>query len=341
MSTRSGSMRRRGGYSWGRTPAASSTSIAAAEEPGRLATRRDIPEEPVRLVGGAGREEQRVRRADHAVAELQGPEAVDLELGAHLALERAEELAALRVEGVDLPVAEVADEQVTARGAEALRRLHDSPRGIERAARGEPAQQVPPLVEDVDEAVVGARDVVLGVRVLLRVADHDVAADRLDPERRVAVRELAVPERAVVADPVELPVPDVHAVVVEVGRVEPVSVLGSGDREALEDRALRGGDRPRLGRRRDVLTPGGDLSGLRRNDEVRRPRGAAAVDDELVRAVEDLAGGRAPGDRNRERELHDRGAGHVAGVKRGDVGAVVGHPGRRGRPERQTPGVDG
>ena len=39
---------------------------------------RELAEEPVRLAGGPGREQQRLRRADHPVAELQRPQPVDL-----------------------------------------------------------------------------------------------------------------------------------------------------------------------------------------------------------------------------------------------------------------------
>jgi hypothetical protein len=72
--------------------------------------RGDLAEQPVRLVVGSGGEQQRLRRADHAVAELQRPQPVDGESLAVLAAQGAEELAARRIVGVDAPVDEVANQ---------------------------------------------------------------------------------------------------------------------------------------------------------------------------------------------------------------------------------------
>ena len=75
-------------------------------------------------------------RADDAVAELQRPQPVDRDRPAVLVAQGAEEAAVERVVGVDAPVAEVADQQRAARGAEALGRRRDAPRRVERSARG-------------------------------------------------------------------------------------------------------------------------------------------------------------------------------------------------------------
>ena len=80
-----------------------------------LAGGGDGAEEAVRLVVCAGGEEQRARRpvVGRAVAELERPEAVDHEcvvVGPELTV--GDELPVLELVGVDLPVAEVADEQV-------------------------------------------------------------------------------------------------------------------------------------------------------------------------------------------------------------------------------------
>jgi hypothetical protein len=61
----------------------------------------------------------------------------------------------------------------------------------------------------------------VSVGVLLRVADEDARADRLDPERCVAVGKLRVGERARGRNVVPRAVEDIDACVVEVGRVEP------------------------------------------------------------------------------------------------------------------------
>src|SRR5919198_6048419 len=89
---------------------------------------REFAEEPVRLVVGPSREQQRLRRADHAVAELQRPQPIDRDPGAVLVAQGAEELAARGSVRIDAPVAEVADQQRAARASEALRRERDSPR---------------------------------------------------------------------------------------------------------------------------------------------------------------------------------------------------------------------
>src|SRR6476620_11330452 len=107
----------------------------------------DRAEEPVGLVVDAGGEVQRVRIAVRAgVAELECPEPVDRELPVLCGAERAAVLEAavphLRV-GVDLPVAEVADQQVAAKAAERLRRLREPPRGVELPVLGYPTQELP------------------------------------------------------------------------------------------------------------------------------------------------------------------------------------------------------
>jgi hypothetical protein len=68
------------------------------------------PKSPCDYAIRPGGEQQRVRRADHSVAELQRPQPVDCEPLAVLAPQGAEGLRAHRVVGVDAPVAEVADQ---------------------------------------------------------------------------------------------------------------------------------------------------------------------------------------------------------------------------------------
>src|SRR5579862_3226531 len=103
----------------------------------------DRSEQPVVLTVRAGREVERVRRAvvRCAAAELEGPEAVDRDLAARGRLKRpGPPVGAVRLllEGVDPPVAEVADEQVAAEGAEARGRLGEPPRRVQVAALPDP-----------------------------------------------------------------------------------------------------------------------------------------------------------------------------------------------------------
>ncbi|HWP33028.1 MAG TPA: hypothetical protein VNL97_04700, partial [Solirubrobacterales bacterium] len=81
--------------------------------------------------------------------------------------ERALELAARRVVGVDAAVAEVADQDVAAEGAEGRRGECHGPGGVEHSAADEPLEQVTVRGEDVYEPVAGVRDVVVLARALL------------------------------------------------------------------------------------------------------------------------------------------------------------------------------
>src|SRR5947209_5289327 len=103
-----------------------------------------------------GGEEQRVRAcAGCRRSEAEPPEPVDCDWAAAGTAELALERAACRVVGVDVAVAEVADEDVAAEGAEGRRRERDRPGRVEPAAADEPLEQVAVGREDVDEAVAG------------------------------------------------------------------------------------------------------------------------------------------------------------------------------------------
>ena len=99
-----------------------------------------------------------------------------------------------------------------------------------------PAEQVARGAVDVDEAEPLAGYVVVGVSVLLGVGDEHAIADRLDPEWPVTAGNRRVDESAV-GHEIEAPIEDVHAGVVEVGRVEPGSRGRICDRETLVDGA--------------------------------------------------------------------------------------------------------
>src|SRR5438093_372472 len=72
-------------------------------------------------------------------------------------------------------------------------------------------------VEDVDEAVPMAGDVVVSVGVLVRVSDVDLAVEVLNAEGRIAGGDLGIVERAGERGGLEAGVEYVHAIVVEVG----------------------------------------------------------------------------------------------------------------------------
>src|SRR3954471_17840606 len=117
---------------------------------------RDRAEQPVGLVVDAGGEVQGVRVAVQAgVAELERPEPVDRELAVPRGVECAAvlELAVPQLPvGVDLPVAEVADQQVAAKAAERRRGLGDPPRSVELPVLGNATEELPVEVVDVDDA---------------------------------------------------------------------------------------------------------------------------------------------------------------------------------------------
>ena len=93
----------------------------------------------------------------------------------------------------------------------------------------EPREQFPVAVELVD--VAAGRRVVAVHRRAIDVRDEDMAADRLDAERRVPGGNRPVDEGSRQDDAVPLPVVDVDASVVEVGRVD----AGALDRDTTED----------------------------------------------------------------------------------------------------------
>src|SRR5207244_8960925 len=193
-----------------------------------LSGRSDRPEEAVALAGGAGGEEERVGGAvvgEGSLAELERPQTVDRQHAPSLRAQlptRLELPGRLPLEGRDLAVAEVADEEIAAEAAEARRSEREAPRRVQLPVGRHPAEQRAARVELVDEAETLAGDVVVAVGVLLRIGHEDVAADVLDPERRVAGRNRRVDEGTRRVHVAEAPVEDVDLPVVEVGRVQPV-----------------------------------------------------------------------------------------------------------------------
>src|SRR5262249_49707435 len=94
-------------------------------------------------------------------------------------LELTQEAAGLQLKDVDTAVAEVADQQVAAELAEAVRGDRHAPGRIERGQgaarcrpRGEALEEVAAGVELIDEAVAGTFDVVVLFGVLLGVSNE-------------------------------------------------------------------------------------------------------------------------------------------------------------------------
>src|SRR5207245_5538263 len=120
----------------------------------RRSSRRDRAEEPVRLVVWTRREEQRVDQSVGriAVSELQRPQPVDRELLPVHGPERADQLPGpvrQLLERVDMPVAEVADQEIAAEGAEGCGGHREAPWGVQLAMLRDACEQVPVRVEGV------------------------------------------------------------------------------------------------------------------------------------------------------------------------------------------------
>src|SRR6266566_4757979 len=230
-------------------------------------------EQPVGLVVQAGGEEQRVRaRTRCRRGKAQSPESVDRDRAAAGTTELALELAAHRVVGVDPAVAEVADEDVAAEGAEGRGRERHRPGRVELASADETLEQIAVGGEDIDEAVTGPRVVVVLAGTLLSEGDVELAADIVDPERREPGRDRGVGEAV---DEVEVAVEDVDRPEAEARRIDELSVRRRHEGEAL----VVGADVARtVGRGRtvdgdhgvsvvDVRVPAGDRSVLGREQE--------------------------------------------------------------------------
>jgi hypothetical protein len=220
--------------------------------------------------------------------------------------------------------------------AEPARREHEAPWGVQLAVRDQPPHQPAARGVDVHEAEPGTLHVVLTGGVLHRVADHDRAVDRLNPERCEPRRDIRVLERTRHVHRGEAPVEHVDLRVVEVRRVqERPALLGGRERKSLVDRPVRCGEF-RHGTCAGRLVPSRDLTGLGREDEQGRS-GRAQL--ELVGGVEHRARRRAARNVHHQRRLRDQRPPDAARVDRGLVRAVVGHPQGRLRAGRKAPRV--
>ena len=242
-----------------------------------------------------------------------------------------------RLVRVDPAIAEVAHEQIPAEGPEVIGDLRPAPRRVQISTARHATEEATAPVELVDEATSGAGGLVLRRGVLLRVRDEHGAADGLDAERRVAVREPRVGEGPRAPHAVEVAVEHVDRGVVEIGRVQEIALRGRGDREPLVDGTPTGGrhDRERLGgraRSRDLRVPAPNRAGLRREQE-QGGAGVTAVADDEVAAVEDGAGRRAA---DPDDERNDRAGAVVEGR---EVRPVIRDPPRPLRASHEAPRV--
>src|SRR5438128_2933702 len=93
--------------------------------------------------------------ASGAVADLQAPEPIDLDGLTVRVLERAEEIAGCRIEGVDLAIAEIAYQQTAGQAAEVAGREGQSPRRVEGLAGNQTMSPGAIWVEYINESMPG------------------------------------------------------------------------------------------------------------------------------------------------------------------------------------------
>jgi hypothetical protein len=134
----------------------------------------------------------------------------------------AEEISTLRVVGVDAAIAVVADEQSAAELTEFSRRPGQPPRRVEHALRCQSPDEIARGVENIDETVPGARNVMAPVAVLLSVGNVEEVADVLYVKWSKAWREARILEGALADDRPEILVEDVDRPAAEISSIEEV-----------------------------------------------------------------------------------------------------------------------
>src|SRR5579884_737197 len=110
-------------------------------------------EEAVRFVVNPGGEIEFVGVADEAVAEGDTPQAVNCDRIVVEVFKLTQESLGVGVEGIDAPIAEVADEQIVAESAKIAGSQGQTPGRVERALRGEVICQTAIGVKYVNETV--------------------------------------------------------------------------------------------------------------------------------------------------------------------------------------------
>src|SRR5262245_36941795 len=140
-----------------------------------LPARANATDEAVRLVGEAGREQQRVA-ALVMVHGREAPQPFERDHLLALVLEPALERAVLQ-EPVDHAVAEVPDQDRSGEATEVIGTAHDGPGRVESPLAREATDHVAVDVEEIDIAIADARDVILLVVILERERHVQDAVD--------------------------------------------------------------------------------------------------------------------------------------------------------------------
>src|SRR6266496_1977867 len=132
--------------------------------PALSAGQYELSEQAVCLVIWPGSEDQLVGLGRVPVAETQAPQAFDGDRVAVGPAELTQVRAGVRVVGVDVAIAEVADEQRSAEPAEVVRGQGEPPWRVQRAPGDQPADERAVVGEDVHESVARAGHVIFAAR---------------------------------------------------------------------------------------------------------------------------------------------------------------------------------
>src|SRR6478609_9610910 len=95
-------------------------------------------------------------------------------------------------------------------------------------------KEMPREVKLIDKSVAGTRDIILLVRVLQSEGHKKMAAEHLDIERRISVRQAPIGKAF---DLMEMAVEYVNEAIMEVSRIKAGMPPCPGDRKSLEDGA--------------------------------------------------------------------------------------------------------
>jgi hypothetical protein len=183
----------------------------------------------VRLLVGAGREEECIRRPvrRRPTAEGNRPEAVDydwLQVCSHQEVDELEMPVLQHLIGKDAAVAEIADEQVPAELAEVVGGERDAPGRVQLSSCGDAPEEVPIRIESADEAETLTGNIVVSILVLFRVGHEDLrlVADLngLNTERSKTILQLRIDEGPGLVDWSPIAVEHVDAAIVEIGSIE-------------------------------------------------------------------------------------------------------------------------
>src|SRR5262249_44447021 len=161
-----------------------------------MSVRSQATEQTVLFVVRASGEINRVGQPSiAAVANSEGPQPVDddrLPVGvAHL----VKKLATLRIEGIDVAVAEISDPQLARQGTEISRRDCHAPGRVELAVLSESLVKSTIKFEHVHDPVALARYIVVLCRVLYRIGHKNCTVEDSDVERGIGIRQLRIDKR--------------------------------------------------------------------------------------------------------------------------------------------------